>query len=79
MSSEESNRFSSWFATTAFSVIALVAMTIDWEGDVGDQMKEVKWSFSAILVSLCLSGLALLAHVARDKFVGTPVEGGLVR
>lgn len=72
------NRWSQWFATLVFAIVALVSLTTSWGGQLNDQVDtDVKWAFSAIVISLCLSGLAVLAHVAKDKFVGTPVELGL--
>jgi hypothetical protein len=72
----KTSRHIEWFTLTAASVIALVALTSS-TGKLKDQAKEVKWAASVISISVALSGLAVLAHMAKDKFVGTPVEGGL--
>lgn len=74
-----SNRWSHWFGTLAFSIVALVSLTTSWTGDLKSQVDDVKWVFSAILTAVCLSGLAVVAHAAKDKFIGTPIEVGLVR
>jgi hypothetical protein len=74
---EKKSRIGLWFSLGAFSTIALVAITSNLDDDLGDEPKEVKWSASAISVALGLAGLAVFAHVARDRFIGTPVEGGL--
>lgn len=72
------NRWSHWFATSVFAIIALVSLTSSLENnDLKDQVTEVKWVYSALLIALLLAGLAVLAHAAKDKFIGTPVETGL--
>jgi len=79
------NRSSHWFAVAAFSTIALVSITtefgdVGFEGDITDQKRETKWAVSAISVALSLSGLAVFANLLlKDKFVDTPMEGGMVR
>lgn len=79
--SEEScaskNRWSQWFGSLVFSIVALISLMSSWTGQLNDQVDDVKWVFSAIVVVLCLSGLAVMAHIAKDKFVGTPIEVGL--
>lgn len=72
----KTSRHIEWFTLTAASVIALVALTSS-TGKLKDQAKETKWAASVMSISVALSGLAVFAHMAKDKFVGTPVEGGL--
>lgn len=75
-----SQRHSQWFAVTAFSIIALVAMTTNFEGNITDESKEVKWAASTVTIALTFSALAVLAHVLlKEKFVGTVIEKGMVR
>jgi Mg2+/citrate symporter len=72
-------RLGQWFAVAAFSTIALVAMTSNFD-KIKDQKKEVKWAVSAVSIALTFSALAVFAHVLlKAKFVGTAMEGGLVR
>jgi hypothetical protein len=80
MEDMKKERHSMWFGVAAFSTIALVAMTTDIPDgqDLGDQTKEFKWSVSAASVVVGLSALAWFAHFTKDRFAGTPVEGGLV-
>lgn len=73
-----------WFALFAFSIVALTALLTEVGVPISDQFTEyaqaTKWSEAAISMSLAFSGLAVLAHMVRkDKFVGTVMEGGLVR
>jgi len=80
MAEEENNkgnRFVGWFASAVFSTIALVAITSDMDGNLKEQDKENKWAISAVIVALTMSALAVFAHIAKDRFVGTIVEGGL--
>ena len=79
------NRNTHWWMVAAFSTIALVAITSEFgdeggkEGNITDQTKETKWAVSAISIALALSGLTVLALLRlKDKFVDTPVEGGMV-
>jgi hypothetical protein len=72
------NRYPQWFSVAAFSVIALVGLTSTLKGDLSNQAKQIKWSASAMSVALTLSALAVFAHIAKDRFIGTPIEGGLV-
>jgi hypothetical protein len=74
-----SNRWSHWFGTLTFSIVALVSLTTSWNGNLKSQGGDMKWVFSAIITAVCLSGLAVVAHGAKDKFIGTPIEVGLVR
>ena len=78
---QTTSRHSSWFAVAAFSTVSLVALTsaIPDGVDLGDLTKEYKWSVSAASISVALAGLAWFAHMAKDRFVGTVTEGGLVR
>lgn len=78
MSTEEKpSRGNQWFLTFLTSVIALVAITSTWKVVGGPTY--LKWAASGLAVVLGLSGLAVLAHaVVKSKFVGTPIEGGLV-
>jgi hypothetical protein len=72
-------RFVTWFALAAFNTIALVALTSELSfGDLKDETTEVKWSVSSMIVTLALSILGVFAHTLKGKFVGTPMEGGLV-
>jgi hypothetical protein len=71
-----------WFPAMAFNVIALAALIapIIPDYNVGDQETYVKWSVAAVSVNLGLAVLALIAAVlAKEKFSGTVIEGGLVR
>jgi hypothetical protein len=75
-------RHSLWFAQVACSVVALCAVTSRFDDDIGieDQEKHVKWTVSALSVVLSLSSLSTLAHVVSpDVFVGSVMEGGMVR
>ena len=73
------SRFSRWFAVVAFSSVALTALITDLPGNLSDEGKTVKWSASAISISLAMSALAWFAHMLiKDKFVGTHLEGGMV-
>jgi predicted membrane channel-forming protein YqfA (hemolysin III family) len=74
-----SNRWSHWFGTMVFGIVAMVSLTSSLDSDLKSQATEVKWVYSALLTSLLLAGLAVFAHGAKDKFIGTPVETGLVR
>ena len=72
-------RQSHWFSVAAFSTIALVAITSTFDVDISDQTKQIKWAVSAVSISLTFSALAVFANIlVKDKFVDTPVEGGLV-
>lgn len=72
-----SSRFNAWWLLTAFSIVVLTAVstqTKDLDRDAAQ-----KWALAAPSVTLALGALATLAHgFARDRFVGTPIEGGLV-
>ena len=73
-------RHSQWFAVAAFSIIALVAMTSNFDDKITDESKEVKWAASGVTIALSFSGLAVLGHVfLKEKFVGTVIEKGMVR
>jgi hypothetical protein len=72
-------RRSQWFAVAAFSIIALVSMTSNFDDDIQDETKEVKWAVSGVSIALTFSALATIAHyLLKDKFVGKVTEGGLV-
>lgn len=73
------NRRNEWFAVGAFSTIALVAITSDMVGDLGDQTDELKWSAVSLLIALAVSAVAFFAHALGKLFVGTIIEGFLVR
>ena len=77
---EKPCRHKTWFAVAAFSTISLVSLTssIPDGADLKDMNKEFKWSVSAASISLSLAALAWFAHAAKDRFVGTTTEGGLV-
>jgi hypothetical protein len=54
-------------------------MTSNFDGDISDQTKEVKWSVSAVSIALTLSSLSLLATIfLKDKFCNS-METGMVR
>ena len=73
------NRRNEWFAVSAFSTIALVAITSDMQGNLGDQTDELKWSAISLLIALAVSAVAFFAHALGKMFVGTIIEGFLVR
>jgi hypothetical protein len=75
MTEEKKNRRNDWFSMGAFSVIALVAITSDLDGDLGDQNKETKWSAISLIIGLGIAGLAFFAHLLGKAFVGTIIEG----
>jgi hypothetical protein len=69
-----------WCALTAFSIVALVAMTSRFDSDIQSEAMETQWVASAISVVLATAALTAMAHFAlREVFVGSFVEGGLVR
>jgi hypothetical protein len=72
------SRFVTWFALAAFNTIALVALNSELENDLKDETTEHKWCISSMIVTLALSILGVFAHTLKGKFVGTPMEGGLV-
>jgi hypothetical protein len=69
----------SWLFLLAYSVIALAALL--WQVDtVSDETSVNQWCVSAVSISVALSALAVLATaLMKDKFVGTAIDGGLVR
>ncbi len=71
-------RFVSWFALAAFNVIALVALNSQLDFDLKDESKEHKWCISSMIITLTLAVLGVVGHLLRKKFIGTPIEGGLV-
>lgn len=73
------NRYSRWFGTLACSIIAAVALSTGFSGSVPDQNSKQVWVFSAFIMSMIISGLAVLAHMVKHDFSGTPVEAGMVR
>jgi hypothetical protein len=78
-SSPPDGRFVTWFALAVFNTIALVAFTSELDkGDLKDETREYKWSISSVIVTLALSILGVFGHTLKGKFVGTPIEGGLV-
>jgi hypothetical protein len=80
MSAEEppQNRYSRWFGTLACSIIAIVALSTGFSGLVSDQNAKGVWAFSALIITMIISGLAVLAHMVKQEFAGTHVEAGLV-
>jgi hypothetical protein len=72
------SRFVAWFALAAFNTIALVALNSELENDLKHETSENKWCISSMIITLTLSILGVFAHVLKGKFVGTPMEGGLV-
>ena len=76
---QDTSRGIKWFMLLAFSIIALVALLTD-VGMVSSEPLFVQWSVSAVSISLALSALAVIAGaLLKTKFVGTAIEGGLVR
>ena len=87
-------RLTHWFAVMAFSIIALAAITTNFDssystpidfspnkGDynITDQTKTVKWVVSAISIALSLASISVLAHVfIPQKFKNTHLETGMV-
>jgi hypothetical protein len=72
------SRFVPWFALASFNVIALVALNSQLNFDLKDESQEHKWCISSMIITLFFSVLGVLAHMLRKKFIGTPIEGGLV-
>lgn len=75
------SRQTEWFVLGAFATVALSAVTSSTllEDKLPDVDKEVKWVTIVLAVTVGFSGLAFFAHlIKRDRFVGTPIEGGLV-
>lgn len=73
-------RHTEWLMTTVFSIIALVALVQHYEGDLQDQEKFVKWAVSGMSLALSFSAIANVGNlVLREKFIGTVIEGVLVR
>jgi hypothetical protein len=71
-------RFVTWFALAAFNVIALVALNSQLDFDLKDESQEHKWCISSMIITLTLAVLGVVGHSLRKKFIGTPIEGGLV-
>lgn len=75
---DKKTRQTQWFAVTAFSVIALVAMTSNFNDNIGDETKETKWAVSAVSIAFTMSSLACIANLfLKDKFVDTTMETGM--
>jgi hypothetical protein len=73
-------RQTQWFGVAAFTIIALVAMTNNFNDNISDETKEVKWAVSAVSIALTFSSVAVIANLfLKDKFVGTIMETGMVR
>jgi hypothetical protein len=74
------NRHSQWLPQAAFSTLCLVSIVNPLVGDLKDQTKELKWSFSALIISLGFSVFAIFANylLLKGKFQGTRVEGVMV-
>jgi hypothetical protein len=74
------NRHSQWFSQAAFSTLCLVSIINAMIGNLKDQKKELKWSVSALSISLVFSGFAIFANylLLNGKFQGTRVEGVMV-
>jgi hypothetical protein len=74
------NRHSQWLPQAAFSTLCLVSIINAMVGDLKDQTKELKWSVSALSISLGFSGFAIFANylLLNGKFQGTRVEGVMV-
>jgi hypothetical protein len=72
------SRFRMWFAFAVFNTIALVALNTELDYDLKDESQENKWCISSMVITLVLAFLGVCAHVLKGKFVGTPMEGGLV-
>jgi hypothetical protein len=71
------SRFPLWYALTVFSAVTVIALTT--ETDTTTWEVEEQWILSVTLLSLLVSCVACLAHIAvRPKFVGMPAEGFLV-
>lgn len=72
------DRFTKWFGVFVCNLIALVSfLTQDVTVSGGPQ--HIQWAASALSIVFALAALAVLAHVlARTKFAGTKIEGGLV-
>lgn len=75
---EKKNRRNEWFYIGAFSVIGLVSITSDMQGDLGDQDDETKWSAVSLIIGLGMATIAFFAHALGKLFVGTIIEGFLV-
>lgn len=78
---QDKMRLVQWFAAAAFSTIALVALTSNLEGQLRDETSEVRWAVAAVSITVTCAALAVLASLLLQgaSFVGTALEGGLVR
>lgn len=75
---QPTSRFSLWTALTGFSVVVLADIASTTK-DEPDRSQAQRWAMAVSCISLSLGALAVLAHViVRDRFVATPIEGGLV-
>jgi hypothetical protein len=74
------NRHSQWLPQAAFSTLCLVSIINPIEGDLKDQSKELKWSVSALSISLVFSSCAIFANylLLNGKFQDTRVDGVMV-
>jgi hypothetical protein len=69
----------SWLHLLAYSIVALCAL-LQVVDKVSDTSSEIQWSVSALSISVAFSGLAVIASLLmKEKFIGTAIEGGLVR
>lgn len=73
------NRRNEWFAMGAFSIVALVSITSEMSGDLSDQEDELKWSIVSLIIGVGVAGIGFFAHALGELFVGTIIEGLLVR
>jgi apolipoprotein N-acyltransferase len=77
--SKQTGRHVHWWMIAVFSTVALVALVTEYEGDLKDQGREVKWSVSAISIVLSFSWLAVMANTfVSSTFASTMIEGGVV-
>jgi hypothetical protein len=75
---DNQGRRGQWFSLAAFTTIALASFVNDMSGDLADQRKEMKWSFSALVMALGFAFMSMVASlVLRERFSGTPMEHGM--
>lgn len=81
MAAEESklvSRHKEWFSLAVCCTIALVGLTTQVD-KVKDTNQHTKWSVSALSIAVALAAIAVFAHLLKEKFIATHVEGGMVR
>lgn len=79
MTCTTTSRHVHWVTMAASATIALIALLKDFD-KLKDQEKQVKWAASGLSIALTMAGIAVFANMLlRDKFVGTLLEGGMVR